>query len=159
MLKTFFPCIFIACLRCSVAKGAFSYCIILHPLFSSLAWDFLFLTFFSFLYFDFDLRSFQLCTYSVLVIVLVFMEIFLFFFFLYGWIMHSRRLKWQHWRWCPFSYLHCSVSLVWDSSSVCQVRERGLYNMFYKFKESFGVCTHCSLEVCTCILHYVSTAV
>lgn len=80
MLKTFFPCIFIACLRCSVAKGDFSYCIILHPRFSSLAWDFLFLTFFSFLYFDFDLRSFQLCTYSVLVIVLVFMEIFLFFF-------------------------------------------------------------------------------
>lgn len=55
---------------------------LLYPLASSLlcslAWDFFFQHFphFFFFYFDFDLHSFQLFTYSMLVIALVFMEIF-----------------------------------------------------------------------------------
>lgn len=69
--ETVFPCIFIARLRCRIAKGAISYCILLHPLFSAARHEtfffFFFLHFLHFFffssYFDFDLHSFQLFTY------------------------------------------------------------------------------------------------
>lgn len=81
--ETFFPCIFIACLRCRIAKGAISYCILLHPLFSAARHEtfffFFFFTFSPFLFFSL-LTLTLICTpfnsSHMLVIALVFMEIF-----------------------------------------------------------------------------------
>ena len=87
--ETFFPCIFIARLRCRIATGPISYCILLHPLFSaarhetlSLFFSFFFFFFFTFspFLFFFFLTLTLICTpfnsSHMLVIALVFMEIF-----------------------------------------------------------------------------------
>lgn len=143
MLKTFLPCIFISCLRCYIAKGAYSYCILLHTLFS-VSWHETF-SFWHFLHFyTYILWSALLSTLHIQYVgnSLGFHWDFFPLVQSYGWIMHSRHLKWQHWR-----RVLPLISLVRDSSSVCQVREWGVYNMFYKFKDSFGVYTCWSQEV------------
>lgn len=61
--KTFFPCIFIASLRCRIAEGAISYCIRLHPLFSV---DFFFFFFYIFSFFLLWLWSALLSTLHIL---------------------------------------------------------------------------------------------